>query len=318
MRIISVAPKDLSRSVGEDHATILNSANKNRNLYTCFKEQLVTEGVIKWCLHEPGRDIVVMTDYSAENGYITPSSFVHVTCTKDRNAIEPILKCTCSIYRMIQRAQHQDIEIWPHEDGVLDNQFTCMHCRFYIENLVGCIEKMSQPEPSLSNPLKMVMASLNTMGDPVMLLGNVLFQGTTKFSVHGKGTDNYAVVHISFHQGSCMAKCTDGMCLAELAKKNKKKIPKVLTQRNWDNLCPHMHTLFVHIELVHQYFPQFFNALDNDVIEGMAPIEQVNLDDQNLDRENMKGNFNIDTGLWEFKAISTHKPREMFDEQLIR
>ena len=42
--------------------------------------------------------------------------------------------------------------------------------------------------------------------------------------------------------------------------------------------------------------------------------ELVNNDDAGLIVKD--GNFNIETGLWEYPAVSTHKPKEMMDQKL--
>ena len=55
-------------SVGSNLTSQLNSANHNCTLYTRFKEQLMTEGIIKWRSHDQFQDVCVMTDYSSTTG----------------------------------------------------------------------------------------------------------------------------------------------------------------------------------------------------------------------------------------------------------
>ena len=80
---MSVAPSAISKTAGIDLNQPLNSAQQNRTLYSKFKEQLITEGVIKWRCHEVHKDIAVLTDINTATGHIVPNSFVHVICVKD-------------------------------------------------------------------------------------------------------------------------------------------------------------------------------------------------------------------------------------------
>ena len=67
------------------------------------------------------------------------------------------------------------------------------------------------------------------MNDPVLLLGDVLRTGTTKYSV--KGDDYFSLVTVNFAGGICYIKCHSGFCAA--ANMNKKK--KSLGQQNLTN-----------------------------------------------------------------------------------
>ena len=85
-------------------------------------------------------------------------------------------------------------------------------------------EKLQTTNTDLNMIESTVQTSLQFMKNEVVLLGNVIPQGSTKFSVKGK--QSYSVLHISFAQNICEVKCTYGMCCANV--KNKKKIPKRL------------------------------------------------------------------------------------------
>ena len=65
----------------------------------------------------------------------------------------------------------------------------------------------------------MVKSSIEFMNDPVLLLGDVLRTGTTKYSV--KGDDYFSLVTVNFAGGICYIKCHSGFCAA--ANMNKKK-----------------------------------------------------------------------------------------------
>ena len=80
---VSVAPSAISKAAGVHLNQLLNSAQQNKTLYSKFKEQLITEGVIKWHCHEVHKDVAFLTGINTTTGHIVPNSFVHVTCVKD-------------------------------------------------------------------------------------------------------------------------------------------------------------------------------------------------------------------------------------------
>ena len=83
-KLLSIDPRLLCHSVGVDLSKSLNSANQNRDLYTKFKEHLVSDGTIKWRLHTQELDMSVLSYINPTTGLIVPSSFVHVTSTSNR------------------------------------------------------------------------------------------------------------------------------------------------------------------------------------------------------------------------------------------
>ena len=109
-----------------------------------------------------------------------PQSFVHIECTKGANDEDIFIRCTCDIYNLIQRAAHEESHILPGEDVVLDENLTCMHCRFFGEHLLHAYTAVTtQPTTVFTRPLFMVHESLQHMNDPVQLGGNVIQSGTT-------------------------------------------------------------------------------------------------------------------------------------------
>ena len=112
---MSFTARAVFESVGCNLTSQLNSANQNCTLYTNFKEQLITDGLIKWRYHDEVKDVCVMTDHSSTTGLLLPQSFVYVTATKIHNN-ETVLKCTCDIFSIIKRAGHQETPLWPEHD----------------------------------------------------------------------------------------------------------------------------------------------------------------------------------------------------------
>ena len=64
----------------------------------------------------------------------------------------------------------------------------------------------------------MVKSSVQFMNDPVLLLGDVLCTGTTKYSV--KEDDYFSLVTVNFASSICYIKCHSGFCAAQYFKES--------------------------------------------------------------------------------------------------
>ena len=162
-----------------------------------------------------------------------------------------------------------------------------------------------------------VKTSLDEMNNEVQLLGNILPQATTKFSVKGK--ECYSVINISFPPNICHAKCTNGMCCANL--KNKKEIPKHLPVEEVHYLCDHLNIFTKHLHFVKSLFPEFFTHNEDTTVEDSEVTVQERKELNILDGDQilqLDGNINKNTGLWQYKALSQHMSKKMLDISLIK
>ena len=68
------------------------------------------------------------------------------------------------------------------------------------------------------------------------------------------------------------------------------------------------------------FFPDFFNQVSEEDLEDFnyntQRIKEENTEDGNVHTE-ILGNFNTLLGLWEYPAVSQHKPMEMMDAHLV-
>ena len=126
-------------------------------------------------------------------------------------------------------------------------------------------------------------------------------------------------VTFSFHQGKCFAKCTNGICCAQML--NRKKIPKEITIEHSDKICSYLNTIYQNFDYVKGLFPVYFeDSLENE--EEHTPTvnwanEKINTEDANLQIESST-NFDQETGMWDFKALSKHTPHSnMLDVNLV-
>ena len=125
------------KEVDADLNSVLNSADSNHTIYKTFKEQLVTERIIRWCYHDDTTDVCIMNDINASTGYMMPNAFVHITYYAQLDQ-DPTIKCTCAIFDLIQQSTKQQANLLSGDEEqqlILDGQLTCMHCRFYKEFL---------------------------------------------------------------------------------------------------------------------------------------------------------------------------------------
>lgn len=286
---------------------IIDECVSERPVYSTFKQQLLTSGVIKWRLSTGGKDICVMNDINPTNGHLTPNSFVHVSCEVFEEGI--VIKCNCEIYNFLQ-ASLDDID-------ELDPETSCMHCRFFQEHLMDAYAKIISSNANLTRPLQIVHNSLGSMNDPVILLGEAVKSGATKFSV--TGNDYITIVSLNFVSGKCFIKCHGGMCGA--ANINKKRMPKSAVLGDNLKMCSHLVTCSRNIHAITQYFPEYFNVsnLDEDTEEedqNGSTQNDENLEDDHTVDNYLQNTFNKDTGLWSYNSLSKHKPMQMMDDGL--
>ena len=191
-RTVHVHPSAIYKECGIDMNENINCASENRNVFTKFKEQLLSEGVIKWRYHTTHKDIVCMNDMDSDTGVLKPNDFVLVTCIKNFSD-ENVISCTCELCNVIRCAGHQEHTILPEEQANVypDTSMTCLHCRFYKYHLVNAHTNIvTKAQNDYTRSELMVSNSLQYMNEGVILLGSTLCKSTTKFSA--KGEDNHS------------------------------------------------------------------------------------------------------------------------------
>ena len=161
---------------------------------------------------------------------------------------------------MIQHSQKGKTPIWPIEededDQSLVETFSCTYACFYREHLVTAFEECLSPSQNLSRHLQMVHNTMHKMNVPLLLAGDILPTGTTKYSV--KGSDNCSILHVTFYQSKCFIKCLNGLCAVQLT--NKKKFAKSISlqqlqpsnkkknKEDRDKLCEHIHVVYNNLQ----------------------------------------------------------------------
>ena len=104
------------------------------------------------------------------------------------------------------------------------------------------------------------------------------------------------------------------MCAVQMH--NKKKILKSAKVEYFKGLCTHVQIIALHMDSVKSYFPEYFES-DVEMSLENHPHEENGQDRQLLD-DNIEGNFDVETGLWNFPSLTKFKPKDMMDPQLIK
>jgi hypothetical protein len=232
---------------------------------------------------------------------------------------ESMMKCSCKTYEVVQKAVLHQQSLLPGEEAILAENMTCMHCRFFKDKLVGSFEVIvvGREMPYL---YQKIMDGQGNVEEAVYLLGSVVSSGATKFSVRGNPDEevSYSIVNVSFRQKQCFFRCMDGSCSAQA--RNKKKIPKHIPLSDSKKHCVHLNTMLLHLDHVKVHFPHYFQEEDEEEEDDdNTPTlqEERNQEDANI-ANHLKRSFNVETGLWNYPAVSCHIPSDKDCPEAIR
>ena len=151
------------------------------------------------------------------------------------------------------------------------------------------------------------------MGTPILLLGEPVKTGSTKFSVNRN--DTLAIVTLNFVSGNCYNKCHNSMCSA--ANINKKCMPKSAVLWQTLKMCCHLKTCSQNVTTMTQHFPEYCKEGGEEVEdENGNVLDEPNIEDDETVDNYLQSTFDKTTGLWQYKSLSKHKPKDMMDEKL--
>jgi hypothetical protein len=329
-RVVTCSPEDMFQA--QEDLQAAKSCVPVRSHFSLFKETLVTAGTIVWREHTQEGDSVVLSDYCETTSKVKLLDYVHVTALYDGD--EMILACSCKIYSWMEGIAMKKYHLQNNEHAVLDHTFTCMHCRFFREELYPIRNTFGDPDRT-SQLHKKIQEGIPYLNQPVALLGPVSTNSTTKFSVYGE-KELLSVVNLSFDpSGVGSFRCPNGTCEAH---KNhikgklpyKKPINKVGKKGCDKELCEHLVTINSHIEYIKQLLPGCF-----DKEEGTYPGQDPNTIEINQEDQDLKGyesgkvyfdkylkytdkNGKEKIGKWVSKSESQYQPKfDRFDAKLV-
>ncbi len=235
-RVIKITPSLLHQVLGQ-----VPSASSMTlvmpTMFQSFKQSIIEGGVLKWRVHTPETDILVMNDYSPETGELLPQGFVHVA----RHASGPIYSCTCHIYRMLLAIGTNNIA----QDETLSEDMTCMHCRFMTEVVEPHLPSFfpthctqSPHETPIARRIQGSLSAINVGVEP-------LTEGvTSKFSVRNKDGLSCSLVHLS----NGYLTCQSGECQAT-GLKHRRSTKRLLTLEEGASVCRHLDAMLANQEV---------------------------------------------------------------------
>ena len=190
-----------------------------------------------------------------------------------------------------------------------------MHSHFYKDHLLTAFDECVSPSGNLNRPLQMVRNSLHQMNVPLFLAGDVVPTGTTKFSI--KERDNCSILYVTFYQNKCFIKCLNGLCAAQLTNKKFAKSISLQELQPGNKIKKNKEAhdvVYNNLLSFKEFFPYYFNENEN-CIQLQPGIDVMNVNDANIAPP--RGNFDKETGLWDFEGVTKHKPPGMFHPELV-
>ena len=81
----------------------------------------------------------------------------------------------------------------------------------------------------------------------------------------------------------------------------------------------HLHTCSQNIAAISQYFQEYFNTEDSDEEEENGKIlDEPNIEDDETVDNYLQSTFDKTTGLWQYKRLCKHRPKDLLDEKLTK
>ena len=204
--------------------------------YALYKQNLMEEyGVLEWRLHQDTTDVVAMNDVDLNTGIFMKNSFVHTS----RQVLDGIHKveyqCSCKMFSTVLRLKHSS-------QGSVDNSHTCVHVRFFSEELEPHLDTFFHSHHLSINPSsplgKKVTHAISNANNAVVRLDND--KRYHRYSVIPSGlVQTCAIVKLESNRFSCQA----GLCRAKQG--HKRKVTAVGDSTN----CPHIQALNTSREL---------------------------------------------------------------------
>ena len=212
-----------------------------RSLYSDFKESLITDGTVLWRLRNEDSSVFLLNDYSLQSGYMSGSSYVHLTVSRIEDSFQT--HCTCEAYAYLQSCaigmnpiDHDHEE----EDILIDSSMSCMHVRFFVDALKSYLHLDNIKElPNRTLLDKKIKGSLTSLNCGVVPLGQMTESQLAMFSVRRRQEDT-SCSFVTISKDGCYMNCKSGTCQAKFL--NRKRIPRIMEIQT-AAICDHLETM---------------------------------------------------------------------------
>jgi len=260
---------------------------KSISLYQYFCMELTSRGRIHWRVFENDRQIIVMNDYSCENGNLLTTEFVHVTCQLQKDILT--VSCTCKIYSTLVPSHMNRISTHDAVD--------CCHARWCRDIYPSTLD-LVDPQAPLNKyiPLNKVLEGIPFHKISVVELPAK--KSIKRYSVNANKNPQIVTIQRVIKTRRKIIKCHSSRCQCEESNTRNVKLLK-------DDviMCPHL------TEFKSFFFDQLdfmFGEDSDDEDSGSGD----GLDDINL-LPNVKWQevFDVKTGLWRFSKNAPSNQR---------
>ncbi|KAL4240007.1 hypothetical protein ACF0H5_000802 [Mactra antiquata] len=273
------------------------------SLFQRFCCSLLEHGTLYFqSFQDPENFICILNDYSETDGSFRPNDYVFTQ--RSKLEIGDYYYCSCAIYRTlldINGAQsNSHLSVLEYSDP---NNVTCLHCKFLKEKVMPNLSPDSNA--STTRIQQFIQSALRDLGSNVIDLGKQTNSSTRKFSVLADGEDHPSFVHIYFNKrlNRNIISCLNGRCKS--LRGHKKKADSFLTA----DVCKHLSIMKTKTHL----FNDLIGIDDNNnncVEEDSFELIDESSCPSNEPIANIVGEFNEDTGLWDYNCVSKHSPVE--------
>ncbi|XP_053384247.1 uncharacterized protein LOC128550109 isoform X2 [Mercenaria mercenaria] len=307
----NIRPLQIRRKTLEEKVPVSVQFRKpgNHTIYESFCLALIERGkLIIQSINDCGI-VACMNDYSDIDGSFKENNFVYTT--KISQETGEYFYCSCSIYRTLINCD--ETESNGDEFHVIDLEdesvITCMHCKFLKNSVIPCI--VNGEELVETNLSKFIKNALSFKGKDIVEL--IRGKETRKFSVLTGDDDYPTFVHLTYKKQvkRYIASCLNGYCKA--LKGHKRNIEYLSSAE----VCKHLSVLKSNKDCWEDIL-DFESLLTNDIPKSDSVVEEEDelwINTDVLDA-NFKGNFDVNTGLWNFECRSDHPPSKRDSELL--
>lgn len=270
---VTVSRSNIEKDLAENKWQTDNSDQ----MYASFRERLVVEGAVYLRMNRPDEVTFVLNDYDCGNGQFSPFAFVHTTRLTEGTIV--YFSCTCSIYNWLQQKASSSCG-GPAEALIAVDGLTCMHCRFFKEELETKLSTLVMTELVPDSVINQKLISSAKTVNVGVLLVSPSESSSYKFSVCSTSSSSCSFVNLS--KDGRFIHCTSGECRAQRG--HRKAAQYVLGDgKKSSPLCPHMEMMRGNAE-VWQHLAKMDSA---DASCGTRPTvdDLKNVEDEGIEVE---------------------------------
>ena len=263
---VDMLQKELQRS---EHSR--NMSLVRPTMYQDYVSKILSTGVIKWRKFSPHVHIFVLNDYSQDTGTFQSEAFVHSKLiVRNLNAI---CVCSCNTYRMLNAMASM-------QEQSVDDETSCMHSRFLIENLSVILNIAEERDLDASNRVDMKFVdALSSAGKRLVPVdSSEQRHRSLSFSVLCEEGNTSSCALVNLCKERKFIRCLNGECQARYNKK--RSVKRLFSLHEATAICNHLCIMKAHRE---EWMPEQLDASgDEEFDEDLHILNTDNVEDLDL------------------------------------